>query len=127
MYRAGDCIFIDTNYYKDGTTKAHLFVVILDAELESDKTILVPMSTILDAGWYDCTTVLKDGDHEFVSKPTFIDYREANIKTKSWMDKNGRKDLSPVSPDLLQIIADGIKKSEHVPNDVYEHYIYRNL
>ncbi len=120
MYLAGDCIIIETNYYEDGSAKAHLFVVILDAKLDDDITILIPMDSIPDRGWYDRTTVIEIGDHDFVKKPTYMNYNEGIYRSKSWIDSNGRKREPPVSSKLLKKISSGIKNSEHVPNDVYE-------
>lgn len=127
MYLAGDCIKIETNYYEDGRAKSHLFVVILDAKLDDDITILIPMDSIPERGWYDRTTILKRGDHDFVTKPTYMNYNEGIYRSKSWIDSNGKKREPPVSSEILQRISLGIKKSEHVPSDVYEIYIFRNL
>jgi len=127
MYNAGECIIIETDYYEDGSSRAHLFVVILDAREDDDITLLVPMDSIPERGWYDSTTIIEVGEHDFSKKPTYMNYNEGIYRNKIWIDRNGKRRPPPVSGELLKRISLGIRNSEHVPGDVYEFYIYRNL
>jgi len=127
LYLAGDCIIVETNFYEDGKQKAHLFVIILDAKTDNDKTILIPMDKIPERGFHDPTTELNYGDHDFVVMPTYMNYHEGIIRNKKWIDGNGRKREPPVSEIIYQRICDGILKSCHTPPDVIETYLFRNL
>ncbi|HEY59908.1 MAG TPA: hypothetical protein G4N92_04375 [Anaerolineae bacterium] len=127
MYLAGDCVIIETNYYEDGKPKAHLFVVILDAKLDHDKTILIPMDKVPVRGFHDSTTELNSGDHDFVDVPTYMNYYYGIIRDKKWIDGKGRKREPPINKIIFQRICDGILKSEHTPPDVYDAYLFRNL
>lgn len=123
MYSAGDCIIIETDHYPDGLRRAHLFVVIHDAKQTSDNTILIPMCTI-QRGYNDLTTVLDPGDHDFVKKPSYMKYSSSRIKTKAWIDSNGRKREPPVGEDLLLRIRRGICASDQTPKDIHDKHTF---
>lgn len=132
MYSAGDCILFETDQYKDGTSKAHLFVVILDAEKDDDVTLIIPMNTIPDRGFYDTTTEISVNEHEFVKQPTYMNYNLSMIIYKGGLDrliarKEARRKDPPVSRDLLKKISSGISKSDHAPSDVQEVYLFSLL
>ncbi len=91
MYSPGDCIFIETNTYKDGTPKAHLFVIILEAKEDEDRTILLPICTINPNGYYDKTATFKRGDHDFIIAPSYIDYSNGRTLEKVGLDRLIRK------------------------------------
>jgi hypothetical protein len=125
LYTCGDCILIETGFYEDGSPKAHLFVVILDAEHDQDTTILIPMDTIPPHGYYDSTTLLQKGDHDFVKLPTYMNYYEGRIRTKKWIDANHKGMRPKIRQDVLGRICNGISASDQTPNDVYETYLFR--
>jgi len=127
LYHAGDCIIIETNYYSNGIAKAHLFVVILDAGKEDDLTILIPVDTIPARGFYDDTTILNVGDHDFIKEPTYVNYYYGKIRQKNWIDQNGRRRDPPISNSLLQRISSGITRSDQTPNDVLDKYLFRKI
>lgn len=127
MYRAGDCIFIETNYYQDGRSKAHLFVVLLDAFSSNDETIIVPIDKIPKKGFYDKTTILNIGDHDFIKEQSYINYNQGVIRKKAWLDNNARKRQPPFSDEIVKRICSGIQKSAHTPYDVMDMFSFRNL
>jgi len=127
LYHAGDCVFIETNYYKDGIAQAHLFVVILDTREEDDQTILIPMDIIPARGFYDDTTILNVGDHDFIKEPTYMNYYYGRIRQKNWIDQNGIRREPPISDSLLQRISSGITRSDQTPNDVFDKYLFRKM
>ncbi|MFZ2097755.1 MAG: hypothetical protein WAV05_14080 [Anaerolineales bacterium] len=87
MYSAGECVIIETNQYEDGSPKAHLFVVILETHKKKDKTIIIPLCTIPENRYFDDTVVIRPGDHDFVTEPTYVDYYEARIVTEEQLDE----------------------------------------
>jgi hypothetical protein len=125
LYTCGDCILIETNQYEDGRPKAHLFVVILDTKHDEDTTILIPMDTIPQRGFYDPTTLLQAGDHDFVILPTYMNYYEGRIRTQKWIDANHKGRLPKIRQDIFRRICDGIAASDHTLNDVYDAYLFR--
>lgn len=125
MYTCGDCVLIETNYYEDGRPKAHLFVVILDAEHDEDTTILIPMDKIPQRGYFDPTTLLQKGDHDFVKFTSYMNYYEGRIRTKKWIDANHKSIQPKIRQDIFHRICDGIITSEQTPNDVYDTYLFR--
>lgn len=135
MYSPGDCIFIETNIYKDGTPKAHLFVVILEAKEDADRTILLPVCTINPSGYNDNTATLKPGDHDFITNSSYIDYSNGRIFTKVELDRLIKKEQArrrnpQLDTNLLRKICTGISKSPHTPFEVsflYEDYPFDRL
>ncbi len=125
MYSAGECVRIETNFYEDGNKKAHLFVVILDAKEDDDVTILIPMCSIPERGFYDPTTELKVGEHDYVKVPTYMNYNDGWIRNKKWIDANGKKRPPPVDTATFKRVCDGMTKTEHIRNDVYDAYLFR--
>lgn len=128
MYSPCDCIIIETNVYRDGSQKAHLFVVILEVVNDTDRTILFPIDTIYEDAYYDQTTPLAPGDHDFVKNPSYIDYSWGRIETKATLDKMisdkvARRRNPPVDQELFERICDGIRKSNHTPMGVIDRYV----
>ena len=135
MYSPGDCIFIVTNQYKDGTPKAHLFVVVLEATQNNHRTILLPFCRIPEKGYYDSTKTFSPGDHDFITYHTYIDYRLGRVIRKDQLDtliktRAARLRKPRLSNKQLQKAIDGILKSPHTTYEIrseYEDYLYSLL
>ena len=127
MYSAGDCIHIQTNHYPNGIPKFHLFVVILDAKNEDSKTILIPICSIEPGVYFDNTTVLEVGDHNFIKQSSFADYYYALLLSTKIIDQmisedKARKISKGVDIIILEKIKSGVMKSEHTKIGVQEFY-----
>ena len=70
-------------------------------------------------------TRLDIGEHDFVKVPTYMNYYQARVRNKRWIDENGRRREPPVGKPLLQRICDGITNTEHIQFDVYDAYLFR--
>lgn len=120
MYSAGDCILIITRINRDGSSEAHLFVVIFDTNKTTDKTILIPLCSIHPRRYYDKTVVINPGDHDFVKAPTFLDYSSAIVKTSAKLDEmiikgEARRRQPPLNKALTQRVREGTMKTDDIP------------
>ncbi len=82
----------------------------------------------------DQTTILNVGDHEFIKRPSFVNYNRARIKSITSIDQmiaEGKaKSRQPLKLGILQKICDGIRKSDHTPQEVltmYGYYMMRKI
>jgi len=133
MPGAGDCFWIETSYGEDGTAVGHLLVIILDPEEYTKNTIVIPIDTFR-SNKQDQTTILNPGDHEFIKAKSFLNYNRArilSIATIEGLIKEGRAKIKPaMKPDILAKIVDGLRKSEHTPQEVltlYGYYMMRRI
>jgi hypothetical protein len=75
----------------------------------------------------DLTTVLKKGDHDVVTKDSFVIYRHATMKSVTDLDedivrKHARRVAMPFSGSLLKKIQDGILISKLTPNKIKKEF-----
>lgn len=133
MWNAGDCFLLETNLDQSGNLQAHLFIVILAVHSKTDKTILVHIQSIR-SNKIDGTTILKVGDHDFISRDSYVNYRMARIESMESLSKifaeNNFKTKLPMRQDVFERICTGILKSPFTPREVkelYEDYLYKQL
>jgi hypothetical protein len=132
LYSPGDCLIIETNQYEDGTEKAHLFVVIFEANKKTDKTLIIPFCKIIPGRYYDPTVVFPAGVHDFITQPTYVDYYSGRIETVATIDelirlRRARIRKPPLDAALLKRVCEGIRKSKDTPIDISDFYLYFEL
>lgn len=130
MVKAGDCFWIETNQEKK---EGHLFVIVLEPEEFTRNTVIIPVDSYT-SDKQDSTTILNPGDHDFIKHKSFLNYNRARIRTMTSIEqmiKDGKAKTKPaVSSDILERITDGLRKSEHTPQEVitmYTYYMFRKL
>lgn len=133
MWNAGDCFLLETNIDKGGKRKAHLFIIILSIHSDTEKTIIVHVQSIRSQK-DDQTTILKAGDHDFITHDSYINYRMAQLVSKNSLLKTFSehkfKAKSPMKKEIFERICNGILKSPFTPNEVkelYEDYLYKQI
>ena len=133
MAKAGDCFWIETNHDQDGYIAGHLVIVVLDPEEFTKRTIIVPVTT-LRSQKQDQTTILDQGDHEFIKHRSFINYGLAKIRSMAFIEeliKSGKgKAKDPIGDVILSKVSQGIRKSPHTPQEVvtmYGYYMMRQI
>lgn len=133
MLEVGDCFLIETNHDADGFIQSHLHIIVLEKEEFTGNTIIVVIET-LRSGRTDKTTILRPGDHEFIKKESYVNYRRSRqISTRTieklLQDKKAKSRAS-IKSDILKKIQEGILKSPFTPAEVvsmYENHLYRKL
>jgi hypothetical protein len=125
MCKRGDCLIIETGKAEGGRNRAHLFFVLMDPYGEEERTIIVDMET-LDSPKQDQTTLLKEGEQEFVRHNSYINYSRARIVTvarlRALLKERRARRHSLCDPDLLARITAGLTKSTHTRVEVVEFY-----
>ena len=130
-YKPGECIIIETG--RGGEPDAHLFIVVTDGDKPNDVIILLPVCTIR-GGYYDSTTELEAGSHDFIHRRSYINYYEAKIITVDSLDNLLRQGIArmrrpDIDADILEKVCAGIIQSFDSPGKLineYNNYCYRN-
>ena len=103
---------------------SHLHVVVLDCEEHTGTTIIVVVESLV--GRKDTTTILKPGDHVFITRESYVNYRRAKTTSKvdlqRLLDSGKAKPLDSISSDVLARIQKGIVDSPFTPRYVVDHY-----
>jgi hypothetical protein len=133
MLQAGDCYLLTTNTDSRGYEVQHLHVVLLDGEQYTNNTIVVPICTY-DSPKQDQTTLLEPGEHEFIVRPSYVNYRRAKTASipdiQRLIDAKTAKQKPQVGNNILTRICEGIMKSPHTPFEVkaaYERCMFRKI
>jgi len=133
MLQKGDCFLIETNRDETGAIHYHLFVMLLDPRTDKKETIIVNLDK-LTSPRQDQTTVLNTGDHEFIKRPTYVNYRMARIISEKDLLELVNSGIAikrtPMENGVLQRIREGVLKSPFTPGGVcefYEDYLYEQL
>lgn len=134
MCKPGDCFWIQSGYYKDGTPKYHLFVVVIPFFPSNDYTILISFSRTEGQPQYDTTTVI-NGPHPKLPDLSYAAYYKAMVKTRPSLHAlidAGRvvPDEEPVSMSIVEELRRGIEETDQVPigvQDIYDDYKFSGL
>jgi hypothetical protein len=105
---------------------------ILDIAEHTGNTIIVNIQSVRGKK-YDETVRLEPGDHDFIKRESYINYRLARIVSLSdlqaLIDNGVAKIMTPMEEEVISRICDGINRSPFSPREVKEMYtdhIYRN-
>ena len=129
----GDCFLLETNYL-NGEVLSHLFVIVLTPAPHTRNTIIVNIDSWEPGTKTDNTTILQPGDHEFIQKKTYVNYRLARIvsvdEIEGWLE-TGRAKIKPrMDTSILNRISDGILKSKFTileVKEMYQDYLHNQL
>ncbi|MBN9309308.1 hypothetical protein [Devosia sp.] len=103
----------------------HLFVV-LTSPCTHGQCLLTSFSSVKPGLFHDKTCLVAPGEHEFITKDSFIEYRLSRVLRCDQIEKavNGwlYTPKPAVSDELLERIRDGIEQSELTPRFVQEYF-----
>jgi hypothetical protein len=112
--KAGDTFFF-------GEDK-HLWMIISDPEQDAERVLIVMFHTLRDLR-HDPACVLEDGDHPFINRPTWVNYRRAritSIRALAALEANGElRRHEPLSDRVLLLICKGAADSDLI---AYQHF-----
>lgn len=106
--------------------QGHLFVVVTDP-CEKRKCLLLSFSSIKEGVRHDATRLVQVGEHPFITKPSFVEYRHARVAPCDHLIKciEGWTFLpkEPVSEDLCERMRSGVTESLFTPQFAIEYYL----
>lgn len=109
-----------------GNEGDHLYIVLNDPRPFENRgnnlwVVLVNLSSVREGVPHDATCVLEPGEHPFVSRRSFVFYRNARIEQESHvlqLTQNGLfKPHDPMSAGVLQKIKAGLYESPHTKRE----------
>jgi hypothetical protein len=111
---------------KRGDEFEHLWIVLTEPD---DDGNAVCVNVTRKELYSDTTTVLKPGEHPFISKESVVHYPDAQIlnlhKVQKAIDSNPHsytcKAHKPCSDDLFTRIQEGLLDSPHTPKGIKKH------
>ena len=122
--KPGECLLIETNTDIDGIFVKHLFVILTESQPITHNVIIVGIESVRPK--CDSTVMLRPGDHEFVVRDSFVNYRRARIISLDELSRlvgvNKATVKAPFQKDVLDRIRDGISKSRFTPFEVVDFY-----
>lgn len=133
MLSAGDTYLLETNLDADGNVMMHLHIIVVDVNPTDNATIVVNCESYTSPK-QDDTVIFKQGDHEFIDRDTYVNYRRASIESiediMAQFDSRKAKKRSPLTPEQLDEVQRGLLKSPHTNFGVrnrYEEIIYGKI
>jgi hypothetical protein len=103
--------------------KTHLWVILSDPNLNSDKIVLVNFTTVYGNDFEDLSCVLTDGEHSFLRHDSYVSYRDAIIVSSTNLDalkkSNSIKLHDNCEYQLLRKILDGAEKTPFLKLEIY--------
>ena len=105
---------------KPGHDTEHLWVVLSAVEESTGQVLAVNLTTRRHNS--DPTTVIRPGEHPFITRETVAAYFDARwmsaVALDAAVNQRAGKKLDPCSPELLRRIQDGLLASKFTPKDV---------
>jgi hypothetical protein len=119
---AGDSFLVPS-----GASGNHLFVIILGPMLIQQRgrqlqVVLVNFSTIRDNVPFDNACLVDEGEHPFVTRKSFVQYRYARIDAEEHVSSMVTSGAWPrqvaCTPELLIKIIAGARRSNRITNEI---------
>lgn len=111
----------DAFLFAFGGEKPHLWIVAAVSKARSE-CLIVNLTTLRHN--VDQTVILQPGDHPFINKASAVFYAGAKICAVASLDEVQRRGEAerrePLKADLLKLILDGFRASEHTAQKVLD-------
>lgn len=116
--RAGRALVI-----RERETKVHLWLVLTDPDPQTDKVVIVMVTTRRDHS--DPTVILQPGDHPFIRHASSVEYGVAKLAPRSKLEAGmarGRATLhEDVKPALLGRVRSGLLASSRTSHELKDY------
>lgn len=90
----------------------HLFILLTDPVTEEKLVLIVSVSSVKPGIWHDPTCILETGEHRFITRKSWVDYRTARIEPASKLNTGVHKGIfvaqGTIDPDVFQRICRGL-------------------
>lgn len=101
--------------------KSHLWVIISDTSLSTDKVVIANVTTWRDIAIHlnDESCIINKGEHGFIEHKSYVNYKETVIVSVDQLQKLEHllKFYEACNPELLEKILLGATISMHTPNE----------
>lgn len=102
-------------------SKPHLWIAVTDPAGDPPETVIVNITT-RGPSPTDTTVVIEPGDHAYISRPSVVYYKDAQLADAEAFYLSSRQRAHRAFPncpeDTLRRIQDGLLASPHTPNKV---------
>lgn len=107
--------------------RMHLFILLTDPVTEEQLVLFVSISSVREDGWHDSTCILCPGDHPFVVRDSWVDYRTAQIEPAQKILNGVNQGLfvpkGTVEHEVFLRVCEGLMYSDHVKPRVRQFYL----
>ena len=108
----------------------HLYVALTDVASLSgypdDSVLLVNISTDRQDARTDAACILNPGDHEAITRRSYVYYRHAMVRSVAVISAEGVSGritpVEPVAPHILDRICAGLEASPNTPEEIIAFY-----
>ena len=108
----------------------HLYVALTDAVslvgYPDDGVLLVSVSTDRQDPKTDTACILNPGDHEAITRPSYVYYRHATVRSTAVIraeEASGRiTPVEPLAPHILDRVCAGLESSRNTPEAIKAFY-----
>jgi hypothetical protein len=117
--------------YKKGTLliptggKNHLFAIITE-KCPQGEHLIVNVTSVNAGISHDTTCILDIGDHPFIRRQSYVEYRRADIVSAAHMtkmvDSRVYQTSADISANVLQLLCDGIEDSPFVKRRILNYF-----
>lgn len=105
--------------------RRHLFIVLTNT-CDQGCQLLVSLSTYYDDDTCDETCILSPGDHPFIQRATFVEYRKARIQETAGLLRGIRDQKliphQPVDEDMFEEVCEGLLASIFTPRKIFTYF-----
>lgn len=114
--------------------RMHLYVVLTPPQQMPDGSAAlawVCVRSLYPDSYHEPTCVLQRGDHDFIVRPSWVDYARAAIEHVDFIDKGIRNgqlaQKAPMSPVVFQKVFGGLTTSKRTPRMVKDFCLFASL
>ena len=106
--------------------RRHLFICLTDPAGRQREVLLVCVTTLRDGLPGDRTCALAPGEHSFITRASYADYRFARIEAATRVERAVKCGwfgaLEPVAPAVFERVSRGFERSPFVAPNLLEFY-----
>ena len=99
---------------------------VLTEKCENSCHFVVCIESIIDGAYHDDTCEVEPGEHEFIKKKSYVNYRRAQVckadRLKKMVDGWVYRPKEPLSQQLWERMCQGIEKSKFTPRGMKDYY-----
>lgn len=105
--------------------RRHLFIILTNT-CDQGCQLLVSLSSYYDDKTCDETCILSPGDHPFIQRLTFVEYRKARIEETARLLRGIRDQKliprQPVNEDIFESLCEGLLSSIFTPRKIVSYF-----